>query len=374
MQFARIRATRFALAVALLLSIFSWASSAAAAENAVGAVFALTNAAGSNAVVMWQRSSDGRLNSAGSFATGGAGNGAGLGSQGAVILSANHQLLFAVNAGSNDISAFRVGKGGLTLVDRVPSGGIRPTSLTVYKNLLYVLNAGGSGNITGFTVANNGALHMIAGSNRALSGGATNPAQVQFSPNGAILLVAERATQSISAYQVGADGLATGPVVNYSAGAVPFGFAFGKRGQVFFSEAGGGQNGLSAASSYRVAADGTLAVVSASAPTYQGAACWLVVTNDGRFAYTGNAASNSITGFAIDQGGSLSLLDADGHTASTGDGATDLALSLNSQFLYVRNTRAGTLSAYAVGGDGSLTGIGGAGGLPSVGSAGLAAY
>ena len=221
MQFARIRATRFALAVALLLSIFSWASSAAAAENAVGAVFALTNAAGSNAVVMWQRSSDGRLNSAGSFATGGAGNGAGLGSQGAVILSANHQLLFAVNAGSNDISAFRVGKGGLTLVDRVPSGGIRPTSLTVYKNLLYVLNAGGSGNITGFTVANNGALHMIAGSSRALSGGATNPAQVQFSPNGAILLVAERATQSISAYQVGADGLATGPVVNHSAGAVP---------------------------------------------------------------------------------------------------------------------------------------------------------
>lgn len=112
MQFACIRATRFALAVALLLSIFSWASSAAAAENAVGAVFALTNAAGSNAVVMWQRSLDGRLNSAGSFATGGAGNGAGLGSQGAVILSANHQLLFAVNAGSNDISTFRIGKGG----------------------------------------------------------------------------------------------------------------------------------------------------------------------------------------------------------------------------------------------------------------------
>lgn len=172
--------------------------------------------------------------------------------------------------------------------------------------------------------------------------------------------MAERATQSISAYQVGADGLATGPVVNHSAGAVPFGFAFGKRGQVFFSEAGGGQRaerGLVVPGGGRRHVGGG-ECIGADLP---GRGVLVVETNDGRFAYTGNAASNSITGFAIDQGGSLSLLDADGHTASTGDGATDLALSLNSQFLYVRNTRAGTLSAYAVGGDGALTGIGGAG-------------
>ena len=43
--------------------------------------------------------------------------------------------------------------------------------LTVHKNLLYVLNAG-SANITGFNVANDGALSMIPGSTRPVSGGA----------------------------------------------------------------------------------------------------------------------------------------------------------------------------------------------------------
>jgi len=236
-----------------------------------------------------------------------------------------------------------------------------------------VLNAGGSGNISGFTIAGDGALAPIAGSTRPLSGSNTMPAQVQFSPDGDMLLVAERNTQSIDAYLVDANGLASGPIVNHSSGAVPFGFAFGKRGQVFFSEARGGQNGLSAASSYRVAADGTLAVVTGSAETYQGAACWLVVAKNGRFAYTANAGSNSITGFAIGVDGSLTLLNADGHTASTGNGATDMALSVNSQFLYVRNSGGNSVSGFAVRADGSLAEIPGASGLPA-GAAGLAAY
>ncbi|MBK9713865.1 MAG: beta-propeller fold lactonase family protein [Kouleothrix sp.] len=372
-RFSIRRVVQSLFAATLLLSALIGGGVASAAPNSVGAVYALTNAAGGNAVVVWSRSSDGTLTPAGSYATGGAGIAAGLGSQGAIVLSQNHQWLFAVNAGSNDISSFRVDRDGLTLADRVASGGARPTSLTVYKNLLYVLNAGGSGNISGFAIGNDGSLAPLAGSTRPLSGSATAPAQVQFSPDGALLLVAERNTQTIDAYLVGADGRASGPIVNHSSGAVPFGFAFGKRGQVFFSEAGGGQNGLSAASSYAVSPDGTLAVVTGSAPTYQGAACWLVVTNNGRYAYTANAASNSITGFAIGVDGSLTLVSPDGHTAATGSGATDMALSVNSQFLYVRNGRDGSIGAYAVQSDGSLVELPGAGGLPA-GSAGLAAY
>lgn len=359
--------------IAALLLVATFSGHASAAPNYAGAVYAITNAASGNAVAVWRRSSDGSLTPAGHFATGGAGLGAGLGSQGAIIVSNNHQWLFAVNAGSDDISAFRVSRDGLELTDRVPSGGSRPTSLTLHKNLLYVLNAGGNGNITGFSVANDGTLTQIAGSTRPLSGVATAPAQVQFSPDGAMLLVAERATQSISAYVVGTDGVANGPIVNHSAGAVPFGFAFGKRGQVFFSEAGGGQNGLSAASSYQTNADGTLTVVSASAPTYQGAACWLVVTNDGRFAYTGNAASASVSGFAIGTDGTLTLVSPDGVTGVAGAGAADMALSNNSQFLYVRNGRANSISAFAVQADGSLVALPGANDLMA-GMAGLAAY
>src|SRR4029077_626960 len=102
----------------------------------------------------------------------GLGTGSGLGSQGALVLSENGRWLFAVNAGSDDISVFSVDREELTLASRVSSGGTRPISMTVYRDLLYVLNAGGSGNITGFNIGRHGALTPISNSTRPLSGGA----------------------------------------------------------------------------------------------------------------------------------------------------------------------------------------------------------
>lgn len=356
-----------------LLMLFS--SGLAAASGDAGAVFALSNSPNGNAVLIWNRAADGSLSAAGSAPTGGTGTGAGLGSQGALALSANHQWLFVVNAGSNDISTFRVRPNGLELKARVASGGTRPTSVTVHDDLLYVLNAGDPGNIVGFRGAGDGKLRQIAGSARPLSGNATAPAQVQFSPDGDILAVTERNTQTIDTYRVGEHGLASGPIVNHSAGAVPFGFAFDKRGRLVVSEAGGGANGLSAASSYDVAHNGALQVISASAATNQGAACWVVVTGNGRYAYTANAAagSDSISGFRIRKDGKLSLITPDGRTGVAGAGPTDMALSTNSHFLYVRNGRGNSISGFAVQNNGSLQPLPGVGGLPA-GAAGLIAY
>src|SRR5262245_2590455 len=95
-------------AAAVLLSALIGGGVAAAAPDQVGAVYALTNAISGNAVAVWNRSSDGTLTPAGSYPTGGAGIAAGLGSQGALVLSQNHQWLFAVNAGSNNVSSLRV--------------------------------------------------------------------------------------------------------------------------------------------------------------------------------------------------------------------------------------------------------------------------
>ena len=369
------RTVRMLFALAILVATFAGHGIAlVSAAGQPGAVYALSNAAAGNTVVVWHRASDGTLSLAAAYPTAGLGTGAGLGSQGALILSEDTRWLFAVNAGSNDISVFRVSPDSLSLTSRIASGGIRPTSLTVHGNLLYVLNAGDSGNITGFIVGDDGTLTQLADSTRPLSSQATAPAQVQFSPDGRLLVVTERATSRIDTYVVGADGRTTGPSVEPSSGAVPFGFAFGKRDQVFVSEAGGAPNGLSAASSYRIGPDGTLAVVSASIGTHQIAACWLVVTNDGRYAYTANAGSGSISGYSIDPDGRLSLLDADGRTGITGDatGPADMAFSLDSHYLYVRNGRTGTIGAYAVQADGSLRALPSGTGLPG-GSAGLAA-
>jgi len=178
-------------------------------------VYVQTNQASGNAIAIFNRSTDGALILSTTVLTGGLSTGAELGSEGSVILSNDGRWLFSTNAGSNEISAFRVDANGLTLVNKAASGGTLPISLASYKNLLYVLNAGGSGNITGFIVDESGKLTPLAGSTLPLSnndvGAAPGPAQASFSPDGKMLIVSEKATSMIDTYAVGKDGLASGP-------------------------------------------------------------------------------------------------------------------------------------------------------------------
>src|SRR5262249_13450406 len=115
-----------------------------------------------------------------------------LASQGAPIMSRGNQYLYAGNDCNNQISAFGVRKNSLDIVDVVDSGGIRPISLALNDNLLYVLNEGGTPNITGFTIEEDGTLTPL-GSTRLLIGGvAADPAQIGFSHDGALLVVTEK--------------------------------------------------------------------------------------------------------------------------------------------------------------------------------------
>ena len=338
----------------------------------VRAVFTLSNSAAGNAVIAFSRSANGSLTPAGSFATLGNGTGAGLGSQGAVALSDDGQFLFAVNAASNTITSFTVDGAGLARVNTVASGGTLPISLTTHGNLVYVLNAGGTENITGFTFGSTGALAVLPGSSRPLSGTGVGPAQVGFDPSGRWLVVTEKNTNLIDVYAVGNNGLASAPVLNPSAGQTPFGFAFNQHGVLIVSEAFGGAVDASAVSSYTLGGDGTLDVVSASVPTTETAACWVAVTNNGKFAYAANTGSASVTGFEV-RSANLSILDADGKTGTTGTTPIDAAVSRNSQFLYTLTAGSHSISAFAVRqNDGSLSDVGGAAGLP-VGTIGLAA-
>ena len=361
-----------------LMAVFAWVLSllavnfgaALAAQGQPGSVYVQTNQASGNEIAVFHRSADGTLSSAGTVPTGGLGTGAGLGSQGSVLLSNDGRWLFAVNAGSDEISAFRVDANGLILTDKVPSGGSRPTSLTLYKDLLYVLNAGGSGNITGFTVDQDGKLTALAGSTRPLSGNATAPAQVSFSPDGAMLVVTERATNRIDTYVVEKDGVASSPTAHPSSGITPFGFAFTQQGVLVVSEAFGGAPLGSAVSSYKVS-DGGLNVISGSVPTGQTAACWIAVSKNGKFAYSTNAGSDSVSAYRVETDGSLSLVDDD--AGLTGAGPIDASASNNGQYLYVLNGRTHNISAFTIQADGTLISIGIFEGLPA-GSAGIIAW
>jgi 6-phosphogluconolactonase len=365
-----------AVAVAMVaLAALTLASGATAATRDGGgdhgpkAVYALTNSPAGNAVVVYSRNGDGSLEPAGSVATGGTGAGSGLGSQDAVIVGDDGRLLFAVNAGSNSVSSFRIRDGGLELVDTAPSGGSMPTSVTFHRGLLYVLNAGVPNSISGLTVSPAGELTPIAGSTRPLSGADTAPAQVGFSDNGDVVIVSERATNLLVTYTVAASGLLSAPIVHASAGPTPFGFAVTKRDTVLVSEAGAGGG----ASSYRIHEDGGLETVSSNVMTGQRAACWAVVTKNGRFGYVTNAGTGNISGFAIAPGGESTLLDADGVTAVTGGNPTDAALSSNSRFLYVRVSALNQIAIFRIASDGSLDALEPLTGTPD-GLAGLAAY
>jgi 6-phosphogluconolactonase len=351
---------------------FSQASDSDLYFSSPGAVYAMTNSADGNMIVAFKRNRNGTLTFLDSYSTEGVGSGGTidpLGSQGSVVLSgaavttaANKRPgLFAVNAGSNQISSFAVEDGSLAFRDIVASGGEFPVSLAVHGDLLYVLNAKGAGvfkdggetdggNITGFRIGNDGRLSMIPKSTRPLSiSEDVNPAQVQFSPDGRLLVVTEKTTNVIDIYNVGTDGLTKGPIVHRSVGKTPFGFSFDQKNQMIVSEASAENPNGSSASLYELGPHGGISTLSTSVPTFQTAGCWTSVTRDGRFAFISNTLSQTITALEI-QDNQLTVTHDDGIAAETGENSfpIDLALSQDSHFLYVLDAGRGSIGAYKV--------------------------
>lgn len=336
-----------------------------------GAAYTASNSSSGNEVFAYKRSRSGQLAFVQAFPTGGTGNDdpAALGNQGGVILSQDGSWLLVVNPGSNDVSVFRVAQNsGLSLTDTEPSNGELPVSVTMHGNLVYVLNGGGDGNISGYTIDATGNLTPLAGSVQPLSGMTLPaPAQIQFTPAGDSLVVTEKNTNLIDTYAVDGSGVAGAPVINASAGETPFGFDFSQQGFLIVSEAFGGLPDIGAVSNYLLNGDGELEVVDASEPTHETAPCWIVTTESGRFTYTTNTGSGTITGFRIDRSGQLIALDSDGITAETGLDSlpTDEALSDGSRFLYALNSGTHEIIGFRVNQfDGSLEPVSSVGGVP----------
>jgi 6-phosphogluconolactonase (cycloisomerase 2 family) len=365
------------LAMGLASSTLSRAQDAD--SHSAGAVFVMTNAIDKNEVIAYRRANDGALQESGRFATGGRGSGGNndpLESQGSLTLSQDHSLLFAVNAGSGNISLFSVHGSQLSLMDNVISGGSEPNAVAQHGNLVYVVNVGGSSNVVGFTL-DHGKLKQISDSTRFLSTNTSGAGGLAFSPDGRFLVVVERLTNLIDVFAVQGDGTLSPIVENPSAGPGAFAVSFSRNGAALVSETGpsGVANG-SAISSYEIAGNGTLAPISTSVPTLGAANCWNVVTPDGSFVYTSNSGSSTISGFAIANTGALTALP--GTVVGTNpEGATnlDIAVSSDGKFIYTLNSVAGSVGIFAVQKDGTLLNVGSASGLsPLSGFNGIAAF
>jgi 6-phosphogluconolactonase (cycloisomerase 2 family) len=338
-----------------------------------GAVFVTTNGANGNEVKAFRRATDGSLSPLGTFATGGTGVGGvadPLASQGVVALSPDHKFLFVANAGSNDVSVFRIKKDGLKLVDRQSSAGVFPVSVAATDHALYVLNAGNK--VVGIFSYNESG-NLSSQGTATLSPNALGGTQVSVSPNGRWLDVTERLSNTIDAFRIGDDGSLSAPVQSASAGTTPFGFDFTPGGVAVISEVG-----TQSASSYSQARNGTLTPVSSAVSNGgQAAPCWLVVDALGRFAYMVNSGASTISAFSIGDIGDLTLLTPGGRTADLGAGAQPLDIDFggNGQFLYVLKNGTGTVGAFAVNEDGTLTALADTPGLLAhAGFMGLAAF
>jgi 6-phosphogluconolactonase len=350
-------------------------ASALANNKDNGHVYVLNNGlVGSNSITVFNRQEDGSLKLQGTTSIGGLGSLVAFadGTQGSLILARDEGTrLFAVDAGSNQISVVDVHHGHLSLEGVFPSGGVGPISLSYHDGLLYVLNAANgsaaSANVAGFKVDAEGDLHPIAGATRLLSTAHPNPAQVQIDPSGRWLLITEKVNNLIDVYPIHADGSLGARTGFPSTGLYPFGMAFNPaRPQEFIVDDGfgfAGSNGTGAVTAYSLA-DGSVRLVNGPVADFQLAPCWMVITRDGRFAYTSNPDSHNLSGFSIGEEGRISLLNANGITASTPADTFPLeeSLSSNSRFLYVLDSRllltppgAATLSGFRIHHDGSLT-------------------
>jgi 6-phosphogluconolactonase (cycloisomerase 2 family) len=349
----------------------------------IGTLYTMTNAAGGNEVVVYDRLDDGTLDERDRVSAGGNGSGPGdpvpsdpLMSQDALILSPDGHLLFAVNAGSNSVAAFTVeDDGDLDFIEAEPSGGVMPVGLTLSQDeeFLYVVHALGSvdgmgaGSINGFAVDHDaGSLTPIADSARPLSGAPeTGPAVIAFSPDGDWLVVTEKPTNSIVTYAVDGDGVPGDPVVTPSTGVTPFGAMFTSDGTWIVSNANAADplnpvpNGGSA-TSYGIENDGTLSVVTGESPSFGTAACWIEITPDDAYAYTTNAGSMSISGYSVG-GGALTPLDAAALAVLSVANAAPLDMAIADGFLYTVAGDAaggdGTISVHEIENDGTLTAV-----------------
>jgi 6-phosphogluconolactonase len=325
----------------------------------VGHVFVNDNTANANTIAAYDRHADGTLTPVpGSpFATGGAGSGAVIGSQGAVQFSATGRWLVAVDAGSNQISVLRVKQNGA--LRQVPggtvsSGGTEPVSVAVNGHRVYVANAGvGGSDYTGFTLHRHGQLSPLPGSTIPLPDSAA-PGDVLINPTGTELVGTRVGTSQIDAFAIDQrGGLHAAPGSPYAAqGPGPFGSEFSPTapGQLFVSNAHGGTN-AGTVSAFTVGQGGSLSALSGSPfADDQTAPCWVEISHDGRLLFAVNTAVPSISRYRIASDGTLTLL---GSTPFSDAGAAgfapqDARLSPDGSTLWVVDSKAAAISGFAV--------------------------
>ena len=342
-------------------------------------VFVMSNDNVKNEVLTYQQGNDGQFALRSRAATGGRGSGGTtdpLQSQGSLTLSGDHTLLFAVNSASGTVSSFRLVNGLPLLVDAESSGGAFPIAVAEHNGTVYVLNAGGSGAIEVLTADGLGRLHDVPNSTTFLTGTNSGASSISVSPNGSWLVAIEKASNSIDVFPIHGDGTLGTVVSNKSVTPGVFATVFTPNGQLVVSEnQPSSGTDTSSISTYTINANGSLAAVSQSLPTFGNGNCWNAISPNGKWTYVDNSATSTVAGFSVAPNGALTPIA--GTILSTlPDGAVNLDMTISGDGKYLFNllSGGGGIGVFTINSDGTLNQLGDIEGLPkTAGFNGIAA-
>jgi 6-phosphogluconolactonase (cycloisomerase 2 family) len=310
-----------------------------------GAAFFLSNPQGPNSVEAFSRNTaTGLLAYLGSFPTRGNGTTAIQGSQAHAVI-VNGDFLYAVNSGSNNFSTFRIGSDGRPVwLATTPSNGVRPVSIAIHGNLLFVLNQGivaapgvvpVDASIRGFSINSSGIPSPIVPDVAFSFDSADSPSDVFFTGNGLRLAVLKSGAKAVATFDVSQSG-ALSNNQTISVGNQPVGGAANSHlpwtgfAAVIGEEVTGvGASVVSFSASSNLTIQSQISAVADKDP------CWAATSVSGKRLWSSNFMPKSLTLYLVDANSTLTHSST--HTlppTDAGPGSLDLDVSADGRFLY----------------------------------------
>lgn len=307
-----------------------------------GAAFFLSNPNGPNTVEAFSRNTaTGLLTYLGSFPTGGNGSKAIQGSQAHAVV-AKGNLLYAVNSGSDSFSTFRIGSDGRpTWLATTPSNGVRPVSIAVHGNLLFVLNQGivsddpledQDASVKGFFINSSGIPTPIDPEVTFSFDSEDAPSDVFFTGNGLRLAVMKSGANAISTFRV-APGGELSDNESISVGSQPVGGAATSRLPWTGFAAVVEDPGAASVVSF-FAKETPLRIVRQILAPDDIDPCWAVTNVAGDRLWTSNFKPRSLSLYSVNAESELEFLSRWEPTSDTGPGSLDVDVSADGRFLY----------------------------------------
>lgn len=318
-------------------------------------LYTSSNAATKNEIIRYEARPHRPWTETGRFETGGAGTGHPLPATNSVALSRDRKWLAVVNAGSHEVSLFRLGSSGPKLSSRIDSGGLFPLSLAFRGRHLYVLNSG-SDSVASFAVTPTGTLVLEPEGVRPLTAVNGRATTLGVTPDGRHLIVSERAVNRLTAFAIDQGGrLAPAGQSLETEAKSPFALSF--LGSTIYSIFAGQGPGNSAVGVYRLTREGRPSALGAPVMTGETAACWSALSGHRRLLYIANAGSHSLTGFRVGAYGRPPLIEGEPIRVETGSDQfpRDLAFTRVDRTLAVLISGTASVNLYKVGRWGALT-------------------